>query len=421
MSSLGNPFAEPSWQTLESPYYNDSHRALQREAREFYENEVFPYAESWEEAGQPPVEVLHKIAEKGWLLPFGPRQYRPGQGGSDDWDTFHAMILQEEAHRSPYIGPIWGLFSGVGIGLPPVLHFGSEAQRKRFLPDGYAGKTRWCLGVTEPEAGSDVAGIRTTATKTSDGKHYIVSGSKKWITGGLWADYMTTAVRTGSPTSGAAGLSFLVIPLNSPGVKRRRIRVSGLHASGSTFFELDDVKVPIENLIGKEGEGFRMVMANFNPERFNLAVMSVRMARNAVEEAWKHALTRKTFGKPLMSNQIIRAKFGSMIRAIESCHAWLEEIAWHIKVTPRAYEQPSVGARIAFVKIQAGDVLELCVRECQQIFGGLGTTKDGKGKVVEQLNRDVRIFVIGGGSYEVLNDMSIRSTVASASKEKAKL
>lgn len=129
---------------------------------------------------------------------------------------------------------------------------------------------------------------------------------------------MTTAVRTGSPDSGATGLSFLVIPLNSPGVKRRRIRVSGLHASGSTFFELNDVKVPVENLIGKEGRGFPMIMANFNPERFNLAVMSIRMARNAVEEAWKHAMTRKTFGQPLMSHQIIRAKFGS----VSACYNW---------------------------------------------------------------------------------------------------
>jgi alkylation response protein AidB-like acyl-CoA dehydrogenase len=123
---------------------------------------------------------------------------------------------------------------------------------------------------------------------------------------------MTAAVRTGSPTSGASGLSVLVIPLNNPGVKRRRIKVSGLHASGSTFFEFNDVKVPAENIIGKVGDGFRMIMANFNNERFNLSIMCIRMARNAVEEAWKHALTRKTFGKPLMSHQTIRAKFGAV-------------------------------------------------------------------------------------------------------------
>jgi alkylation response protein AidB-like acyl-CoA dehydrogenase len=123
---------------------------------------------------------------------------------------------------------------------------------------------------------------------------------------------MTAAVRTGSPTSGASGLSLLVIPLNNAGVKRRRIKVSGLYASGSTFFEFNDVKVPAENIIGKVGDGFRMIMANFNPERFNMSIMCIRMARNAVEAAWKHALTRKTFGKPLMSHQTIRAKFGAV-------------------------------------------------------------------------------------------------------------
>ncbi|KAG8803413.1 hypothetical protein FRC17_006181, partial [Serendipita sp. 399] len=258
-------------------------------------------------------------------------------------------------------------------------------------------------------AGSDVAAIRTTARISEDKRFYIVNGSKKWITGGLWADWMTAAVRTGGP--GANGISLLVIPLNNSGVKRRRIRVSGLHASGSTFFEFDDIKVPVENLIGKEGDGFRMVMANFNPERFNLAVMSVQLARNCVEEAFKHAVTRKTFGAPLISHQIIRAKFASMIRAIESCHSWIEELAWHIKVTPNAYQQPAIGARVALLKVQAGKVLELCVREAQQVFGGLGMTKDGKGSVVEQLSRDMRVFVVGGGSEEILDDLSIRTVL----------
>ncbi|PVF94519.1 acyl-CoA dehydrogenase [Serendipita vermifera] len=419
MTSLkNNPFAEPAWQTLKSPYYNESHRELQKEARKFFEEEIFPYAEAWEEAGETPVEVLHKLAAKGWILPFVKPEYRPkGLGGNPEWDIFHAMILQEEAHRCPHVGVIWGLTSGIGIGLSPVMHFGSEAQKRRYVPPGYEAKERWCLGITEPEAGSDVAGIRTTATLTQDKKHYIVSGVKKWITGGLWADYITAAVRTGPLSAGAAGISFLIIPLNSPGVKRRRIRVSGLHASGSTFFEFNDVKVPVENLLGREGDGFHMVMANFNPERFNLAIMCVRMARTCVEEAWKHALTRKTFGKTLMSHQVIRAKFASMVRAVESCHAWLEELAWHIKVTPNAFEKPEVGARIALVKVQAARVLELCVREAQQVFGGLGATKDGKGRVVEQISRDVRIFVVGGGSEEILDDLSIRSTVLSATRK----
>lgn len=341
-----------------------------------------------------------------------PDKYRaPGQAKTDEMDIFHAIILQEEAHRCPCTGVIWGMYAGHGIGLSPVLYFGSEEQKQRFLPSASEAKERWCLGITEPEAGSDVAGIRTTAVLSDDKRYYTVSGSKKWITGGLWADYMTAAVRTGPIDSRASGISLLVIPLDSPGVKRRRINVSGLRASGSTFFELKDVKVPVGNLIGKEGHGFKYVMANFNPERFNLAVMSIRLARNCIEEAWKHAMARKTFGKPLMSHQIIRAKFASMIRAVESCHAWIEEIAWHIKTTPNAYEQASVGARIALVKVQAARVLESCVREAQMIFGGLGMTRDGKGKVVEQLSRDMRVFVVGGGSEEILDDLSIRGSV----------
>ncbi|KAG8758402.1 hypothetical protein FRC14_008294 [Serendipita sp. 396] len=411
------PFAEPGWRSLQSPYYNDSHRALQIQARKFYEEEVFPFADAWEEAGEPPVEVLRKIAARGWLMPFVPVKYRPeNQRESDERDIFHAIILQEEAHRCPRPGVIWGISAGLGIGAAPVINFGSEEQRSRFLPPAYRGEERWCLGITEPEAGSDVAGIRTVARLTHDKRFYIVNGTKKWITGGLWADWMTAAVRTGG--SSAAGISLLVIPLNSSGVKRRRIRVSGLHASGSTFFEFNDVKVPVENLIGKEGDGFRLIMANFNPERFNLAVMSVQLARNCLEEAFNHAMTRKTFGKPLISHQIIRSKFASMIRAIESCHSWIEELAWHIKITPNAYQQPAIGARVALLKVQAGRVLELCVRESQQVFGGLGMTKDGKGKVVEQISRDMRVFVVGGGSEEILDDLSIRTILPSKQTER---
>ncbi|KAG8807560.1 Isobutyryl-CoA dehydrogenase, mitochondrial [Serendipita sp. 401] len=129
-------------------------------------------------------------------------------------------------------------------------------------------------------------------------------------------------------------------------------------------------------------------------------------------------MTRKTFGKPLISHQIIRSKFASMIRAIESCHSWIEELAWHIKITPNAYQQPAIGARVALLKVQAGRVLELCVRESQQVFGGLGMTKDGKGKVVEQISRDMRVFVVGGGSEEILDDLSIRTILPSKQTER---
>lgn len=204
-------------------------------------------------------------------------------------------------------------------------------------------------------AGSDVAGIRTTAILDSTGDHYIVSGQKKWITNGIWADFATAAVRTGGP--GAGGISMLIIPLrNTPGVALRRMSNSGLNASGSTFITFSDVRVPCVNLIGQENSGFKVIMSNFNPERLALAVGALRLARTCYSEAYAHALRRKTFGKPLMENQIIRAKFAGMVRGIESCQAWIEQIVFHMQHSPRSAEDPQIGARLALVKVQAGKV-----------------------------------------------------------------
>ena len=162
--------------------------------------------------------------------------------------------------------------------------------------------------MTGPAAGSDVASIKTTATLSADGTCYAISGSKKWITNGLFADYMTTAVRT-SPTA----LSLLIIPLSSPGVSRHRILTSGGRASGTALITLNNVRVPAENLLGKEGDGFNLIMANFNLERLNLSVIAIRLSRTCWSEAWSWANRRTTFGKPLIERQVIRAKFAKVL------------------------------------------------------------------------------------------------------------
>ena len=208
-----------------------------------------------------------------------------------------------------------------------------------------------------------MAGIRTTAILSSDKSHYVVNGAKKWITNGLWADYVTAAVRTGG--HGMGGISVLIIPLkNTPGIIRRRIYNSGLYASGSTYIGFTDVKVPVGNLIGKENKGFKIIMANFNPERLTLAVGSLRLAQTCFEEAWNHALHRKTFGKSLMENQIIRAKFAAMARTNESCHAWIEQIVFQMQNQKNAAHDPHTAARLALVKVHAGKVLFILIIIC---------------------------------------------------------
>jgi alkylation response protein AidB-like acyl-CoA dehydrogenase len=224
-----------------------------------------------------------------------------------------------------------------------------------------------------------VANIKTTAVRNGD--YYIVSGSKKWITNGIWADYVTTAVRTGGP--GAGGVSVLVIPLKVPGVSTRQMFNSGVGASGSTFITFDDVRVPVENLIHKENRGFEVIMFNFNAERKGIATQSIRLSRVCAEDAWRHACTRETFGQKLIENPIIRAKFVKMGRMIEPAQAFLEQLTWLIELSRKNGVKEGDGVRIggmtAMLKVVSTRCLEKCVREAQQIMGGLGYAKGGKG------------------------------------------
>jgi alkylation response protein AidB-like acyl-CoA dehydrogenase len=294
---------------------------------------------------------------------------------------------------------MWGLGGGNGIGVPPIVFFGNDEQKARFLPGVADGSIRFCLGITEPDAGSDVAGIKTTATRQGD--KYIVNGSKKWITNGIWADYCTAAVRTGG--AGATGVSLLIIPLKAPGVTTRRMFNSGVGASGSTFITFDEVEVPVANLLHKENRGFEVIMSNFNPERKGLATSALRLSRICVEDAWNHACTRETFGAPLITNAIIRAKFVKMGRLIEPAFAFLEQLTWMVAEENKrrwtgggsAEEELKIGGMTALLKVMSTRCLESCVREAQQVMGGLGYARGGKGGRIEAISRDVRVMAVG--------------------------
>lgn len=179
------------------------------------------------------------------------------------WDSFHEVLTVDELSRSASGGVVWNLIGGFCIGCPPLVNFGSEKLKRRILPGIINGDKRICLAVTEPDYGSDVANIACEAVLSEDGKHYIVNGQKKWITNGIWCDYFTTAVRTGSKESGMNGVSVLLIERSSGGVRTRRMDCQGMHCSGSTFVTFEDVQVPVENLIGEENKGFKGIFLLF--------------------------------------------------------------------------------------------------------------------------------------------------------------
>ncbi|KAF2091086.1 acyl-CoA dehydrogenase NM domain-like protein [Saccharata proteae CBS 121410] len=419
------PWAEPAWHnTLSSPYYNDSHRRLRDYVRGYIDVNILPYALDWEERGEAPREEAQKWALTG--IPFGdvPSTYRPAHipnpaGIShDELDVFHLLVMTDETARVP--GAVMTSLGGASvIGAPPVINWGTEAQKQVWLPGLFDWKTSFCLGITEPSGGSDVSNIQTTAKKTADGKFYVVNGYKKWITGAPWATHMTTAVRTGGP--GMGGISVLVIPTSSEGFSHRRIANSGQKAGGASWVELDDVRVPAENLVGPENQGFKIIMTNFNKERFVMSVGCNRMARTCLSQSLAYARSRRTFDRPLISHQIIRHKLADIAHRVEAHWAWLEQIAFHIQNTLRGWQDPDIAGRIALAKVQGGQMLERASREAQQIFGGAGYQRGGVGGQVEQISRDLRMMVVGGGSEEILEDLAVRQEMAVAGKKGWKL
>lgn len=265
------PYGDPSWhQGWNSPYYTESHRRWRAALRQFVDDELTPFAHQWDEAKALPLSIRQRIAELGFLpaaVAAGqpgcwPSEYTditPGNGLVDptEFDTFHFEVFWQELCRCGSAGVVWGLTTGLAIGGPPFLHFGKPEVRKRVMPDILAGKKFICLAITEPNTGSDTASLTTSAVKSEDGTHYVVNGVKKWITNGAYADYFTTAVRTGG--KGAAGVSMLLIP-RVAGVSTTQMKCQGAWASGTGYVTFENAKVPVENLIGVENQGFKVMM-----------------------------------------------------------------------------------------------------------------------------------------------------------------
>ncbi|KAF2207630.1 hypothetical protein CERZMDRAFT_23816, partial [Cercospora zeae-maydis SCOH1-5] len=423
--SVSVPYAEPLWLNRgTSPYYNDTHRQLQQEVRQYVDTHLLPFAEQWESAGEVPRQVIAEHSRLGYqaaaVYPLAKAQLNgqrlPGNVDPERWDAFHDLVVIDEIARIGYLGVIWALTCGNSIGAPPLVVYGSEEQKRKYLPSVLNGSSRFCLAVTEPDAGSDVAGITTTAERRGD--KYIVNGAKKWITNGMFADYCTAAVRTGG--AGKDGVSALIIPLNAPGVTRKKISNSGVYSSASTYIEFDEVEVPAENLLGPENGGFGIIMSNFNHERLWLGATSLRLARCCIEDAYRYAAVRETFGKRLLENQMIRSKFSASGRKVESAHALMEQLVYLNSEALRRGGDAHLGGQFANFKVLAAQTLEFVTREAQQTMGGLGYSRGGRGGRVEQISRDVRVMVVGGGSEEILADLAVVQEVRSLSKLRKK-
>jgi acyl-CoA dehydrogenase len=376
--------------TTSSPFYSAEHEAFRDSMRAFVRKEIEPFVTEWDEAGTFPRELYKKAAEIG-LIPLGyPEQY-----GGIEADLFYMIIAAQELAMAGCGGVCASLMSH-GIGTPPIVHYGSEALKRRVLPPIFAGEAISALAITEPGGGSDVAGLKTTAKR--DGEHYIVNGSKTFITSGMRADTYTVAVRTGGP--GHKGLSVLVIDRDTPGFTRTPLqRKMGWWCSDTATLYFDNCRVPAGNLLGEENQGSKIIMNNFNAERIFLAASCIGFSRAAYEEVADYARQRQTFGRSLIEHQVVRHKLADMHMKIEASQAYLEKVAWRIEHG----ENPV--ADVCLLKNQSTLTMEYCAREAVQTMGGAGYLRGPKS---ERIYREVRVNAIGGGAEEIMRDLAAR-------------
>ncbi|SCL66824.1 acyl-CoA dehydrogenase family protein [Micromonospora chersina] len=363
-------------------------RQLRELTRAFVTKEVLPYLDDWERAGEVP-RSLHETAAKIGLLGVGFPEPVGGSGG----DLLDSILVTEEVIRSGgSSGLIAALFTH-GIALPHMVASRDDGLIDRYVRPTLAGTMIGALAITEPDGGSDVAGIRTCARR--DGDHYVVNGSKTYITSGVRSDFVTTAVCTDFPGSGS--LSLLVIEKGTPGFTvGRRLEKLGWHCSDTAELSFVDVRVPVTNRIGPEDTGFLAIMQQFATERLSLATQAYATAQRCVELATRWCRDRSTFGRPLASRQLVRHRLAEMHTRAEAARAYVHDVAERV-----AAGEPVV-TEVAMAKNVAVAACDFVVDAALQLHGGFGYLRDAE---VERHYRDARILGIGGGTTEIMNEI----------------
>jgi acyl-CoA dehydrogenase len=374
-----------------SPFENEERTAFRDTFRRFIEKDVKPYVDDWDEAGEIPWEIHEKAGEIGFFG-FGIAEEYGGLGFED---CFMRAAAWEEFGKCGANG-VLAAIAGRSISLDPIQKLASEEIRQRVMADIVSGRKGSSLAITEPSGGSDVANLKTRAHR--DGNHWVLNGSKTFISGGMKSDYFVVAARTGE--EGLSGISLFFVEKDTPGFNRTAIeRKMGWWCSDTATLYFDDCRVPAENLMGEENRGFIAIMKNFNLERVNIIAEALGMMKVCLEESIAYAQERETFNRPLLQHQVIRHKIADMSAKIDAVEAYLNQICWLVNES----EMPAV--EICKGKFLATKTLEFCASEAMQIFGGAGYLR---GNLVERVYREVKVLAIGGGSEEIMRDLAVR-------------
>ncbi|HSV60498.1 MAG TPA: acyl-CoA dehydrogenase family protein [Variovorax sp.] len=365
----------------------------------FAKEEIAPHATAWDDAGEFPRPLYQRAGELG-LLGIG---YPEALGGTPAPLALKLPLWVAIARHGASGGVLASLFSH-NIGLPPVVAHGSAEVQHEVVPPILRGEKISALAITEPGGGSDVAALRTTARREGDA--YIVDGEKTFITSGMRADWITLAVRTSS-AKGAGGISMLLVPGDLPGISRTRLAKMGWQCSDTAQLHFDGVRVPARYLLGEEGAGFRIIMSNFNGERFGLAAAALGFAQACLDEALAWARQRQAFGAQLITHQAVRHKLVDMQMRIASTEAWLEAVAAQGDALEGRgiHNAPEWVAQVCLLKNHATQTMQFCADAAVQILGGMGFMR---GTLSERIYREVKVMMIGGGAQEIMKELAAR-------------
>ncbi|KAJ3808061.1 acyl-CoA dehydrogenase/oxidase [Lentinula aff. lateritia] len=412
------PYAEPSWlsEGFFSPYYSNNHRTFQKAIRKFFEEVVRPEAIKCEENGKRiSQEVVDKMSDLEIIaMRLGPGKHLRGRTlmegivKPEEFDYFHELILNTELARFGTRGFVDGMLNGAVIGLPPIWNYGSKELQAKVVPEVLSGKKYLALAISEAFAGSDVSGLQTTAVR--DGDHWIVTGTKKWITNGTFADYFTTGCKT------EKGLTVLLIE-KGDGVSTKPIKTAYSSTAGTAYVTFDKVRVPVGNTLGEIGNGLSVILSNFNHERWMVTGCSVGAQRVIVEECLKWANQRIVFGKPLTSQAVIRNKLGKMITRIEACQNWLEIVTHQMNNMTYNEMSSKMAGQIGLLKQFVSRCGRETAEDATQIFGGRALTVTGMGKLVENYHRTSGFDAILAGAEDVLGDLGVRQAMKRMPKD----
>jgi acyl-CoA dehydrogenase len=380
---------------MAQPPFTDEHEMLRRSIRAFVEREITPHVGAWEEAGRIPRELWHRLGELGFLGLEFPLEY--GGGGVD---FLSSVVLGEEMARCRSGGVAFSVLVHTDMSSPWLTRYGTEAQKRRYLPGIVRGETVCALGITEPGTGSDMAALATRAVR--DGEVYRLTGSKIFITNGVYGDLYFVAARTGVATAGRRhdGISMFLVERDRPGFTvSRKLDKLGMRASDTAELTFEDCPVPAENLLGVEGRGFQQLAAGLQRERIMAAVLALAGADQALEDTLRYLRERVAFGEPLATRQALRHRVADLATALEAAR----RLVYHAAALHSA--GADCVAEVSMAKLFATETANRVAYEAVQLHGGYGYMSEFP---VERFFRDVRLWTIASGTSEVMREIIAR-------------